>query len=267
MPKFRVSANLVWDVEETDIKIAEEKAMKQLLDMAQSAGTRLRKPRISINQLKELNCCTTVLATFQPDEILNIITKDGHRKEFKIGEKAYRVKLNSDRYFTFQKNRKCVACGIEGSKMLLELPNGSEFPHFNLYAEENGNDVLMTKDHKIPSALGGRDEEENYQTMCAICNNIKGKDILLPEDIKILREIYDDGIRNHLTSSHLYQKLQESKQDIIGCRPREPVKKQIRLALVSLICFITIIIAVFDPFYSIVGLCMSILGYTAGTIK
>lgn len=35
----------------------------------------------------------------------------------------------------------------------------------------------MTKDHIIPKSKGGKDELNNYQTMCVICNVKKGNKI------------------------------------------------------------------------------------------
>ena len=50
--------------------------------------------------------------------------------------------------------------------------------HFNLYAiGENGNWILMTKDHITPKSRGGRDHLSNLQTMCDQCNNRKGDTI------------------------------------------------------------------------------------------
>lgn len=47
--------------------------------------------------------------------------------------------------------------------------------HLNLYAiDENGKEVLMTKDHIIPKSKGGADDISNYQTMCERCNEAKG---------------------------------------------------------------------------------------------
>ena len=81
------------------------------------------------------------------------------------------IKLNSARYKIFKKNPACVKCGIVGTKFLLQKDKyvrpGSA--HFNLYAEENGKDILMTKHHIVPLADGGTEEIENLQTMCATC--------------------------------------------------------------------------------------------------
>lgn len=50
--------------------------------------------------------------------------------------------------------------------------------HLNLYAvDENGKEILMTKDHIIPKSKGGKDHISNYQTMCVRCNMTKGNNV------------------------------------------------------------------------------------------
>ena len=39
---------------------------------------------------------------------------------------------------------------------------------------ENGEEVLMTKDHIIPKSLGGKNTIYNLQPMCQFCNSRKG---------------------------------------------------------------------------------------------
>lgn len=90
------------------------------------------------------------------------------------GEKIYAL---SDRYKVFfTKGYKCCDCGIEGKYFALERNiNEATRYHLNLYAvDENGKEILMTKDHIIPKSLGGKNHLDNYQTMCCICNNKKG---------------------------------------------------------------------------------------------
>ena len=87
------------------------------------------------------------------------------------------IKPNSQRYQTFfTKGCNCVVCGIKGSFFAKERTTGSnEAFHLNLYAvNENGEEVLMTKDHIIPKSKGGKNTIDNYQTMCCKCNFEKG---------------------------------------------------------------------------------------------
>lgn len=89
------------------------------------------------------------------------------------------IKGNSQRYQTFfTKGCKCVVCGIEGKYFAKERHLQDKTYHLNLYAvNDNGEEVLMTKDHIIPRSKGGTDDISNYQTMCKLCNEAKGNKI------------------------------------------------------------------------------------------
>lgn len=101
-----------------------------------------------------------------------------------LGEngKTYFIKMNSHRYQCFKNSGlKCVKCGIEGKFFAMERGSKCKAYHFNLYAiDENGKEVLMTKDHIIPKSRGGKCSISNYQTMCYPCNQAKGNK--LPEE-------------------------------------------------------------------------------------
>jgi hypothetical protein len=86
------------------------------------------------------------------------------------------IKGNSQRYQTFfTKGLRCAKCGIEGKFFAKEKNLGDKSYHLNLYAvDENGNEVLMTKDHIIPLSKGEDNDISNYQTMCERCNFAKG---------------------------------------------------------------------------------------------
>ncbi len=88
------------------------------------------------------------------------------------------IKMGSQRYRLFLKSCTCATCGIEGTYFLKEKCD-PEYPyHFNLYAiNSDGNEVLITKDHIVPKSLGGKNQMNNYQTMCAECNTEKGNNI------------------------------------------------------------------------------------------
>jgi len=126
-------------------------------------------------------------------DILNSVDTSWTQKDFKdkvpgteqeiLGQK---IKMFSDRYKVFKNSCTCVECGIEGAFFALERsfqPNQEANPHYryhmNLYAikiDDDGEEVevLMTKDHIVPRAKGGKDNISNYQTMCTTCNQEKG---------------------------------------------------------------------------------------------
>ena len=86
-----------------------------------------------------------------------------------------------------------MACGLEGTRMLLEMHPNDKAPHFNLYAEEDGQLVLLTKDHIQAKCFSGPNSYSNFQVLCSICNNLKGAAHLTIEGIARLRSIYSDN--------------------------------------------------------------------------
>lgn len=123
-----------------------------------------RKSIHSIEEIREL----TKDVLFEKDKRNAMVKLDGDT-----------IKGNSQRYQTFfTKGLKCVYCGIEGKYFAKEKDIGSNLYHLNLYAvDENGKEVLMTKDHIVPKSKGGKDDITNYQTMCERCNKEKGNNL------------------------------------------------------------------------------------------
>jgi len=120
------------------------------------------------------------LATFQPDEVLPYVVTG---KNCRGAEREYAgqpVKMWSLRYQTFKQSMVCCQCGVEGIFFALErhssaVKYGNVRYHLNLYAiDDEGDEVLMTKDHIVPRAHGGADAVENMQTMCKPCNEKRG---------------------------------------------------------------------------------------------
>lgn len=87
-----------------------------------------------------------------------------------------------------QKGIVCTRCGIEGKHFALEKsrfdPTGRY--HLRLYALDNqGKEILMTKDHTIPVSKGGsKSSLKNLQPMCFNCNKEKADKL---EDPKIVK--------------------------------------------------------------------------------
>lgn len=145
----------------------------------------------------------THLAEFKPDEIIAARTPLGSRikKPFTVADKQYMIHMDSERYHTFAKSKKCVCCGIEGTVMCLDRAvnsNPKDPPHFNLYAEKNGILILMTKDHIIPRTKNGPNHISNYQTMCNDCNEVKDNTDISVERLRQIIENNPEATREEL---------------------------------------------------------------------
>lgn len=107
---------------------------------------------------------------------------DPDEKEYIPGKKKTKVdfygdiiKPNSHRYQTFYyKGCTCVKCGLKASYFEKNKRSNDRNYHLNLYGiDENGKEVLFTKDHIFPKSKGGEDYITNYQPMCERCNKEK----------------------------------------------------------------------------------------------
>lgn len=152
------------------------------------------------------------LGTFEIDDVLPFITVEETKRDYEIGGKIYAVKMNSDRYHVFKRSNKCFACELEGTKMILDINPGDQRPHFNLYGEEFGRLVLMTKDHIVPKSKNGRDDIGNYVPMCSLCNNLKGNYNLTYEQIKELRLLWSNP--NKLPRKELREILNKRRDEM-----------------------------------------------------
>ena len=119
------------------------------------------------------------------DEVFYFVkTNNGDNKKLgkiRVEFDGHMMKPYSLRYLTFMNGCTCVSCNLKGLFFVKERtstiagnPNDNGGYHFNLYAlNKNNKEVLMTKDHVLAKALGGKDVVENMQTMCTECNGIK----------------------------------------------------------------------------------------------
>lgn len=109
-------------------------------------------------------------------------TCDKNRDFVVMGENGikYKLKKRSLRYKVFNISTDCVSCGLKGAYYLIQRNeiindeyNVNGRYHANLYGiNELGDEVLMTKDHTVRKQDGGKDNIENLETMCEICNCI-----------------------------------------------------------------------------------------------
>ena len=168
----------------------------------------------SVINVSKIKPRVTVLGEFAPDQVFPFLAATTDRRDYTVGDKVYQVRMDSHRYHVFSRNPKCVACGLEGTKFLLELPPDAQQPHFNFYAVEHGQLILMTKDHIRSRAHGGEDRHDNYQTMCAICNCLKGSSRLTVEGVRELRRIYNE-CRRGASKRQMAARLRKAKQEMV----------------------------------------------------
>lgn len=132
------------------------------------------------------------MGEFSVEEVFPFVSTEETKRDYQVGDQTYSVKMNSDRYHVFKANSACVACGLVGNRMILDINPGDHSPHFNLYGEEDGRLVLMTKDHILAKSKGGQDVISNFATMCAICNNLKGNYDLTNAQVRELRNLWNN---------------------------------------------------------------------------
>jgi hypothetical protein len=168
----------------------------------------------AINSIKKHRPKRPGLGKFSLDEVLPFISEEPCRKEYVIGNQVFPVRMDGTRYECFKESISCASCGLTGEIFYLEN-SGSLFPHFNLYAKEDGELVLMTQDHIVPKQKGGSNDKSNLQTMCCICNSLKGSLNLSLKSISKLRNLYNAG-RRGMTKEEYRQQMSKLKKSLEG---------------------------------------------------
>lgn len=69
----------------------------------------------------------------------------------------------------FLNNYTCERCGAKGEFFALERNKGSNKYFLNLYTIKNGQEILMLKELRVPTKLGGFDIPENWILICDEC--------------------------------------------------------------------------------------------------
>ena len=109
MMKFRATATIVWDFE-TDLPYeqAVEFAKRHLNEIP--SHDNMKDVRLLIQLDKLRNKVEKIrLAEFQFDEVFPYFSDESNKKEYLVNGISYVIKMNSDRYFLFQKQRSCVS--------------------------------------------------------------------------------------------------------------------------------------------------------------
>ena len=196
MAHFRCIATLTWqfdsDLSEAETLAYAKKQLEQILDChPQGEAFDDFSVQVDLAHMKDRTKLVHI-GEFKAEDVFPYVTAEDVKREYQVKGKSYFVRMNSDRYFVFRNNPKCVACGLEGSRIMLDVNPGDQSPHFNLYGEEDGRLVLLTKDHIVPKSKGGEDDLMNFQVMCATCNNLKAAEYLSVDQVRELRRLYDN---------------------------------------------------------------------------
>lgn len=201
--RFKATATVTWEVTANSVEEAKQIANKDLEVLKND------QILLKIDKLKE-KVEKIKLGEFSVEDVIPFLTKENTKKEYEYGGIKYQVKMNSDRYFLFRECMNCVACGLQGTKMILECYPADRSPHFNLYGEEEGKLILMTKDHIHAKSSGGENRHSNYQTMCLICNNLKAHFNLTLDGVRDLRKIYNEN-KTKVSKKDLHQLLEDAR--------------------------------------------------------
>ena len=118
--------------------------------------------------------------TYSVDYVLSrIIPYQYGIKTPKVDFDGDMIDMTSQRYALFRrKGCTCVKCGLIGTYFAKEKSKGQLDAigyHFNLYGiNENGKEILITKDHYLAKSKGGKNHISNYEVLCQPCNHDKG---------------------------------------------------------------------------------------------
>jgi hypothetical protein len=213
---FKVITTLSWRLDSKDPEAALKQAKEQLNRILNTKphGREFEdfSVQVSLAPMRDRKQLIH-LGEFRLDEVLPYITEEETRREYRVGDQVFNVRMNSDRYFVFNENPYCVACGLQGTRMMLDMNPRDNSPHFNLYAEEDGRLVLMTKDHVLAKSKGGADKSHNFQTQCIICNNLKSDLPLTNQQVLQLRKL----LANHdmLPKKELRDLINKTRQEMV----------------------------------------------------
>lgn len=212
MPTYQATVTFRFTFDADAEKSAQEavdrvaSSLRELLDSSPVTYRDGQLLSVNINSKKTVKRIN-VVKEFTVEEVFSL--RKSRAKKVRVGDVSYEVRWHSDRYALFERTRTCAACGLVGSRFLLEQNRGNvadNFAYFILYAVENGNLVKMTIDHIKPRALGGLDSADNYECLCEICNSLKASFPIGYEAVKVLRDM-----AKNLSSRRLRREIAEAR--------------------------------------------------------
>lgn len=120
------------------------------------------------------------LTTVSIEEVFHAIK---HNKDLVFDGRAMQYSVRILTYFVHGTDCICQGCTVKGAFFAVErqvnhktgLPFCKPY-HLNFYGfDDDGNEVMMTSDHRIPKSRGGsKNDINNRQPMCSPCNCEKG---------------------------------------------------------------------------------------------
>ncbi len=223
--KYKGVATLLWDMESDNPNIEAAEYIESVLKYIPEEIRKNLTLKVHAHCVFEKLPKKVVLAEFSPEDVLPYIYRHTHIEErtYTVEGIDYKVRMTSERYKLFERDKcTCVCCGLIGTKMILEKDRQSPRYHFNLYGEEDGKNILFTKDHIIPAAHGGQGNNSNFQTMCQLCNLLKGcAKHLSMEKLREMRQAYKDALKQGkaiASIEHQKMSLDVKAQEIIADR-------------------------------------------------
>ncbi len=126
-----------------------------------------------------------------------------------ISEISTNEVLNSDVTYNkkisiFSKDKfKCVVpgCGFVATRLIKARHKNGQIRYFPF----SNNLKLITLDHIIPKFYGGTNEQENFQSMCKRCNNIKGNLPISLEELSFLIKLEKKEVIEKVKEFQKYQ--------------------------------------------------------------
>lgn len=100
----------------------------------------------------------------------------------------------------YYKGTNCVNCDKVGTRLVKGMDGGGNM-HWDVYTEDL---FPLTIDHILPKSLGGSDDLDNLQPMCAECNFSKGNG---QKQQKKVKPVLVSVLNSNLTANELIGKV------------------------------------------------------------